>query len=250
MDDVNAMADIMGAFDDAASGRMTAQLENALAQNNPNMMPEGTQDIAAMKGILSDLYDVAGDDLSVNPTQHQAQQAMQRPQPIAEAPEDMSYEEYLAYTNGKGLQDADPNTGQQVQPQQNNYIQAKNEWIVESVPFDGVKSINKHTIKSNVTGNVLFSDIALKESAFALRDMLNKGIPVNDPRMLGIISTGMRYTAIVESMVGTLRKKKQVVRESNYEEAMKCDQKLNESKKEASNIKQTLIDHLKKHNII
>lgn len=251
IDDVNAMSDIMGALDDVDSGRMTQQLENALAQNNPQMVPEGMQDVAAMKGILSDLYDVAGDDLNTQPTQHEAQKAL-KPVQIQEAPQDMSYEEWLAYSNGQGLQNADPNTGQQIQQPQvqtNNYIQAENEWMIVSEQFQGVKSVQKHTIKSNVTGKAIISDIALKESARAICNMLNQGVSINDTRVLGILSSGMRYTNLIESMVSTLRTKKQVVKESNYDKAKECDSKLVEQKAEAQTIKNDVVDYMNRKNI-
>lgn len=247
--DVNAMADLMGALDDVDSGKATQQVNEAVRTGDYSNLNDSQVDQAAMKGILSSLYSVAGDELQApQPTIDPHAQAHVQPTNMYEmAQDDMSYDEYLALTQGKQLHNVDTITGQ---PTTQQYQQLSGpEWTIVSEHYSGVKSLNRHSIKHSVSGTVILADITLKESAHAICNMLNEGKTINNPKVLGIISSGIQYTTIVEQMVQTLKTKRKVIRESNYDAAKQCDATIHARKQQASDIKTELLAYLTKHGI-
>lgn len=246
-DDVKAMSSLM----DVVSGEppkapnLGRHDPHASNMHNQLQMNEGPSEVDAMKGILNDLYDVAGPELQA-PKQHTNAQPQIQENNFNVVSNDMSYEEYLAKANGQQLRNADPTTGQITQPRS---VLNGSEWSVVCEGFDGVKSVNRYSIQNNATHSNIVKDVTLKESAFAVCNMLNDGNPINDPRVIGILSSGMQYTAIVESLVKTLKQKRRVIRESNYDAAKQCDIVMEEKKSKAQDIKTDLVTYLIKNNI-
>lgn len=243
-DDVNAMADIMGALDDVDSGRAEAQVAEAVRTGDTSSLNDSQRDVAAMKNILGNLYDVAGDDLAPQPATVESFQPQQNPYNMMQ--EDMSYEEYLAMTQGKQLQSVDVSTGQ---PAVHQPIANGPEWVLVTEEFNGVKSLHNYSIKHNTTGKRILDNIALKESASSVCNMLNQGKTFSDPKILGLVSSGIQYTTIVESMVKSMKQRRKVLRESNYSAAQECDKTIQAMKLKASTIKSDLQIYIAKHGI-
>lgn len=247
-EDVTAMSDIMSALDDVESGRANHQINEAIRTGNTAGLNDGQQDIAAMKGILSDLYSVAGDELQAPPAQVDTTFMPESTQyiPNFSMQDDMSYEEYLAMSQGKQLHDVDVVTGQV--PQHQPIVNGP-EWVIVAEAFAGVKSLKRYTIKHNVTGTAIISNIALRESAGSICNMLNTGETLENPKLLGIISSGIQYTTIVESMVKAMNKRRKVLRESNYSAAEQCDKSIQVMKQKATSIKSELHTYLTTNNL-
>lgn len=253
MQDVSAMADIMGALDDVDSGRATQQVNEAIRMDNPASLPDGMQDIAAMKGILTNLYDVAGPELNAPQPAPEINQSQQQQINHSYAQsqymtEDMSYEEYLAATQGKGLRPADPATGQQYQAQAQPVLNGP-EWTIVREAYGNTKALHTYTVQHSLTGSPIMSNIVMRESAAAVLSMLNDGHTFEDPKLLGVISTGVQYTRLIESMLSKMRTRQRVLRESNYQAAADCDTSITKSKADAAKMKSDLLEYLTKHGI-
>lgn len=250
--DIAAMADLMGALDDVDSGKATQQVHQARQSGNMTGLNDVQRNNAAMADILADWNSVASDDVPQQPTAQYT--PPKQAQPYSNMmQDDMSYEEYLAATQGSPLKAVDPLTGQppvqtQAVPQYSE--PSGDEWILVAEAYSGVKSLKSHSIKNSVTGSVILAGVTLKESATAICHMLNNGISITDPKMLGIISSGVQYTYIVETMVKTLKQKSRVIRESNYDAAKQCDESIEGSKQKAHNIKHDLVTYMNKHGVM
>lgn len=250
--DISAMSDLLGALEDVESGASMQQMQHARQTGNVSGIPDDQRNTMAMANILTDLYAVAGEELNVKPTVMPNAQPPQQSifDPYAGDDNGMSYEEYLAQANGQPLRVVDPLTGRSPAVQQPQYQTLQgDEWILVAEAYSGVKSLNTHSIKNAVTGSVILSGVTLKESATAICHMLNEGKSITDPKLLGVIASGVQYTYIVENMVKTLKQKSKVIRESNYDAAKQCDHTINDQKKRASDIKYDLLTYLTNNNI-
>lgn len=246
--DISAMSDLRNALEDVDSGRAQEQVNEAYRRGDTSGLTSAEVDSAAMKNILSDLYSIAGDELQApKPVVPSTQHTPTYQQPSMMDSDDISYEEYLAISQGKQLHNVDVTTGQA--PVQSYQPVTGNEWVLVAEAYSGVKSLNEYSIKHSITGTVILEGVTLRESAGAVCNLLNAKVSITDPKMLGIISSGVQYTYMVETMVKTLKTKRKVIRESNYDAAKQCDATIESQKQKVSEIKADLVAYLTKHSI-
>lgn len=128
--------------------------------------------------------------------------------------------------------------------QQYNINAPKTNWslIEESVP--GVKSMKMYSIKSNHSGQRIIEGMMMYEAAKTLENLLNEGRPISDIKVLGIISSGLQYTTVMNEAINSARKRQKVLNESKYDVAKELDTVIAEKKKEAQKLKERVIRFL------
>lgn len=127
---------------------------------------------------------------------------------------------------------------------QNIQTQPKTAWslVEESVP--GVKSLKMYSIKSNHSGQVIMDSMMMFEAAQTIVNLLNEGRTISDFRILGIISSGLQYTAVMNEAIKSAKKRQKVLKESKYDVAKELDTVIAEKKKEALKLKERVITFL------
>lgn len=123
-------------------------------------------------------------------------------------------------------------------------------WIITEEEVQGMKSATKYGIKSRHSGQVILDNIMMKESALALRNLLNEGHTLTNPKILGLISSGIQYTAVMTDIIKAGKQRASVLRESKYDDAKELDVIILNKKKRAVELKQKVIDFLRDEGFI
>lgn len=122
------------------------------------------------------------------------------------------------------------------------------EYVVLTDSFKGA-NIKTYSIQNAHTKSIVASDLALKESANALSNMLNTGTPITDVKFLGILSMGIQYTQLFEDTFSKIKKRQDVLKECNYSAAQQMDSDILAGKEKANSIKHDLVMFLTKEHI-
>ena len=216
-----------------------------MAQGGPAEIPV-VDTIGAMKDVLHGLYDVLGEDLSkpvqvpppvVNPQQTQYQMGWDDNN-WDEGVDLEVFQQMPQKTHNRPYTNYQP----QVQP-----IQSM--WEVIAEQYNGSKSLKNYTIQDNVTKKAILSNILMKESAYAIANLLNAGKTFDSPQVLGIISSGIQYTKEVKKVFEHLKQRGACLRESNYAGAASLDSKIQKNKDSASTIRNELVSYLNTNKI-
>lgn len=127
--------------------------------------------------------------------------------------------------------------------QNNTYTPGQN-WVIIEDPVPGAKSSVIYSIKSYHTHQVILDNIMMKESALALRNLLNEGRTLSDPKMLGLISSGIQYTKVMNTVIDSHQKRATVLRECRYDDAKELDVVIEEQKQKALELKKKVLKFL------
>ena len=107
--------------------------------------------------------------------------------------------------------------GLQTQPTQNGFIYGEYELMERK------KSEKKsyYSIRHTGTGETLAKDLILKESALALVEMLNEGLPINNPKCLSALNYDSKYSSALIDMTQSKKKAQSgnPIAEDRYEHA-------------------------------
>lgn len=137
--------------------------------------------------------------------------------------------------------------------QQSAYVPSgtpKTNWsLVENI-VPGTKNTKIYSIKSNHSGQEIIDGIMMYEAAFSLTKLLNEGRMLSDAKILGIISSGLQYTAVVNEGISAAKARNKVLKESRYDEAKDLDVIIAEKKAEAYKLKERVLTFLKKEGYI
>lgn len=126
----------------------------------------------------------------------------------------------------------------------------KTNWsLVESI-VPGTKSTKTYSIQSNHSGQKIMDGIMMYEAAFALTKLLNEGRMITDTKILGIISSGLQYTSVVNEGIKAAKDRNKVLKESRYDDAKDLDIIIAEKKAEAYKLKERVLTFLKKEGYI
>lgn len=121
--------------------------------------------------------------------------------------------------------------------------------LVEGI-VEGTKSTKIYSIKSNHSGQKIMDGIMMYEAAFALTKLLNEGKMITDTKILGIISSGLQYTSVVNEGIKAAKDRNKVLKESRYDDAKDLDIIIAEKKAEAYKLKERVLTFLKKEGYI
>ena len=129
------------------------------------------------------------------------------------------------------------------------YVPGMNWTIVEDSVL-GMKNAIMYSIKCNATNQVVLNNIMMYESALALRNILNSGKTLTDPKVLGIISSGIQYTTVVQEAIKAAKERQQVLKESRYDKAQELDNVIAEHKNKAKELKQRVLNFLEEEGFL
>lgn len=120
----------------------------------------------------------------------------------------------------------------------------KTNWsLVESIAA-GTKNTKTYSIKSNHSSQVIMSGIMMYEAALTLVNLLNEGRMITDTKILGIISSGLQYTKVMNEVIDASRQRQRVLNESKYDKAKELDAIISEKKMEAVKLKERVLTFL------
>lgn len=126
----------------------------------------------------------------------------------------------------------------------------KSNWSLVEGIVQGTKSTKTYSIQSNHSGQKIMDGIMMYEAAFALTKLLNEGKMITDTKILGIISSGLQYTSVVNEGIKAAKDRNKVLKESRYDDAKDLDIIIAEKKAEAYKLKERVLTFLKKEGYI
>lgn len=251
---VDMMADIMSAFDDIEEGRaVTKKLPDGSTFTNDFAQVN----LAETKNLLHALQEVTGEYGTL-------------------LQEDTAYYDQGGYMDDNSDLDSiygyyEPQEGEnfipdqrvtmrkvQQQPQQTQRPQAQPDrpyvpgmnWTIVEESVLGMKNAIMYSIKCNATNQIVLNNIMMYESALALRNILNSGKTLTDPKILGIISSGIQYTNVVQQAISAARERQSVLKESRYDKAQELDGVIAEHKKKAKELKERVLNFLEEEGFL
>lgn len=250
---IDLMSDIMSAFDDIEEGRAV-----------PKKLPDGSTfvnnfkevNIAETKSLLHGLQELTGEYGNLH--QEDAQYYDQGGFMSETTDFDSIYGYYEPQEGENFIPDPSYKMRPVQQPQQTQrafvqpdrpYVPGMNWTIVEESVL-GMKNAIMYSIKCNATNQIVLNDIMMYESALALRNILNSGKTLTDPKVLGIISSGIQYTKVVQEAIKAARERQKVLKESRYDKAQELDGVIAEHKKKAKELKDRVLNFLEEEGFL
>lgn len=114
----------------------------------------------------------------------------------------------------------------------------KENWsLVEGLAV-GTKNIKTYSIKCNHSQQIIMNNMMMYEAALTLVNLLNEGKMISDAKVLGIISSGLQYTKVMNEYIDASKKRQKVLNESKYDKAKELDDLIAEKKSEAIKLKE------------
>lgn len=227
---VNMMSDLLGGLNDIESGNVSST----------GSMSRPTGDVGVMKDIMHSLNE-AGIEYS-KPEHH-----------------DYIYEEApvtSTYTIGDDGLPIDsyvppaPKVNQYTNVSKQQYRTPDKNWSLVEEKVQGTKNVMTYSIKSNHSEQVIMNGMMMYEAALTLVNLLNEGRMITDAKVLGIISSGLQYTVVVNETLKAAKKRQKVLNESKYDEAKELDIIIAEKKSEAYKLKERVMNFLKSEGYI
>lgn len=129
------------------------------------------------------------------------------------------------------------------------YVPGQN-WSITEEAVLGMKSAKMYSIKCNATNQIILDNIMMYESALALKNLLNAGKSLTDPKILGIISSGIQYTNVVQEAIKAAKQRQSVLKESRYDKAQELDSVIAEHKNKAKELKQRVLNFLEEEGFL
>ena len=119
------------------------------------------------------------------------------------------------------------------------------DWYIKESQHKDSKSIYEYSIMCN-SGYCLVEGLYSKESANFIMGLVKNGVPMSDKKILGALSMSLQYGIEVNSIIESLKKRQDVLRESNYDEARKMDTYINNKKTEVHKLRNNLLEYIRK----
>lgn len=247
--DVSGFMDILGSLNEIEAGT-----------NKPTT---SQQSYDATKNLLQSLNDVgmAYGNL-LNPEDAPPEQRYSQPQQPMNESYDYEYADWEAQEKLNRIYEQNPDGtieygyDQPVQnnaPQKQSFVPNRNPttaWSLVEEIVEGTKSTKMYSIQSNHSGQKIMDGIMMYEAALTIANLLNEGRMITDTKMLGIISSGLQYTSVVNEALKAAKDRQKVLKESRYDEAKDLDIVIAEKKAEAYKLKERVLTFLKKEGYI
>lgn len=252
---VDLMSDIMSAFDDIEEGRAVTKTTR-LADGSTFVNDFAQVNLAETKNLLHSLNDLTGEYGNLH--QEDAQFYDQGGFMDESTDLDSIYgryipdegEEYIESPIQVRMRQVNPQTtNTPVQPTQRPY-QPGLHWSIIEESVLGMKNAKTYSVKCNATNQIILDNIMMYESAIALRNLLNAGKTLTDPKVLGIISSGIQYTKVVKEAIEAAKQRQNVLKESRYDKAQELDGVIAEHKRKASDLRTKVLNFLEEEGFI
>lgn len=109
----------------------------------------------------------------------------------------------------------------------------------------GYKSAKIYQIQNIHDGSIILDNIMMYESAVALLRLLHEGRSLSSPKVLGIISSGLQYSVVLEGAIKKMKERKVVLNNKEYGRAQELDVEIEEYQTKAETLKTSVIQFLK-----
>lgn len=123
-------------------------------------------------------------------------------------------------------------------------------WSLVEEKMTGTKNTMIYSIKCNHSEQIIMNGMMMFEAAQTLVNLLNEGRMLTDAKILGIISSGLQYTVVMNEALKAAKKRQKVLNESRYDEAKELDIIITEKKTEAFKLKERVMNFLKSEGYI
>ncbi|SOK58567.1 hypothetical protein [Yersinia phage fHe-Yen9-04] len=249
---IDLMNDIISAFDDIEEGR---PVQKKLPDGSTFINDFKQINLAETKNLLYSLQEVTGEYGNIH------QENSQYYDNGGYLNESTDYDDIYGYYNPQEgetyIQDpsyvrirpVQQNTQSSPVQQTRQYVPGQNWSIIEESVL-GMKSAKVYSIKCNATNQIVLNNIMMFESALALKTILNEGKTLTDPKVLGIISSGIQYTKVVTEAISAAKERQQVLKESRYDKAQELDNIIAEHKRKATELKERVLNFLREEGFI
>lgn len=121
---------------------------------------------------------------------------------------------------------------------------AGSSWRLLEEETMGLKSAKIYKIQNVYDSCIIIDNIMMYESAVALLRLLNDGVALSTPKILGIISSGLQYSIVMEDAIKYIKERKIVLDKRDYARAQELDTVISELKEKADKLKQSVISFL------
>lgn len=244
--EVNALADILGSLNDIEEGTNVAGPSQQQFDETKNLL-HSLNDIGLSYGNLTTPENAVPDNIK----------SIQ----MNESYDDWQAQEQLDSIYGQIPSENGIDYGYSVPTVQHNTVSntkpsfvptgnPKTNWSLVEGIVSGTKSTKTYSIQSNHSGQKIMDGIMMYEAAFALTKLLNEGRMITDTKILGIISSGLQYTSVVNEGIKAAKDRNKVLKESRYDDAKDLDIIIAEKKAEAYKLKERVLTFLKKEGYI
>lgn len=227
------MEGLLGSLNDIEDGSAAPNVSQQNYDETRNLL-EGLNEIGLAYGNLLNPEDAPMQSQRVNRTgeiyEHQDdwEAAEQLSSHYAQVPGEYVFEEHTSTVQSNHSYQQSPKTSWSL--------------VEEAVP--GVKTMKMYSIKSNHSGQVIMDGMMMFEAAQTIVNLLNEGRTISDFRVLGIISSGLQYTTVMNEAIKSARKRQAVLKESKYDVAKELDGVIANKKKEAQKLKERVVTFL------
>lgn len=123
-------------------------------------------------------------------------------------------------------------------------------FVVKESKLKEIKSISNFSVEIKETGQAIISDIYLRECAVVVAKYLNEGSSISDVKVLGVISSAIQYTGVINEIRKVSAARHSVLRESRYDKAMEYDKELSDLQSSAYKIKERVMSFLRENGYI
>lgn len=239
--EVNNIMDMLGSLDDIEAGT-NAPVASQESFNATRDLLSGLNDIGLAYGNLLTPENAVPDQIQESQ--------------LYENYDDFEAQERLNQIYGQnpdGVNNYDKGKSQSKSVQQTfkpNVESPKTAWSLVEEIAPGTKNTKMYSIQSNHSGQTIMDGIMMYEAALTLTNLLNEGRKINDTKMLGIISSGLQYTSVINEGINAARERQKVLKESRYDDAKDLDIIIAEKKAEAYKLKERVLTFLQKEGYI
>lgn len=119
------------------------------------------------------------------------------------------------------------------------------EWVLKEEVSTRYSTVKTYSICSSYTGYVVVNDIMMYESAVTVLNLMNNGKALSDPKVLGIIASGIEYGTVVFEAMSYAEKRNKALNKRDYQEAMKIDEDIEVVKGKAESLRDSVLKYLK-----
>lgn len=119
------------------------------------------------------------------------------------------------------------------------------EWSLKETVSEKYNSVKTYSICSNYSGKPILDDIMMYESAATILNLMNSGKVLSDPKVLGIIASGIQYGTVIKEGITHAERRQKALTSRDYNSAMKIDEDIEKTKKDATALREHVLKYLR-----
>lgn len=119
------------------------------------------------------------------------------------------------------------------------------EWSLKETVSEKYNSVKTYSICSNYSGKPILDDIMMYESAATILNLMNSGKVLSDPKVLGIIASGIQYGTVIKEGITHAERRQKALSSRDYNTAMQIDEDIEKTKKDATALREHVLKYLR-----